>query len=73
MRLANQCIVCDRGLTDLDIVELKREGMYAWSLIPLRNYGVPSFVCVNFNLLSGSGFAGGGLAETTKKGIAFQR
>lgn len=71
VRPASQCIVCDRGLTDLDMVELKREGMYAWSAILSRNHGLPSFICVNF-VLSGTGFAGGGLAETTKKGVAFQ-
>lgn len=72
VRPASQCIVCDQGLKDLDMVELKREGMYAWSAILSRNYGLLSFLCINFFLHSGTGFAGGGLAETTKRGVAFQ-
>lgn len=44
VRPANQCIVCDRGLTDPDIVELKREGMYVQSVIQLQNHSLPSFL-----------------------------
>ncbi|KAG5644476.1 hypothetical protein DXG03_008303 [Asterophora parasitica] len=60
--LIKQCVVCDKQLKEKDIVELKREGkpMMSFSCGPFN----PSYI--------GTGFAGGGLAETSKAGIAFQ-
>lgn len=66
VRPAKQCVVCDKLLKEKDIVELKREGEFS-----------PSG-WLKFNLLTkssfypGTGFAGGGLAETSKTGVAFQ-
>ena len=63
IRPAKQCIVCDKILNDHDIIELKREG--AWPLFLLLCF-------VNPDTLTGTGFAGGGMAETTRRGLAFQ-
>lgn len=60
VRPSKQCIVCD--VKAKDIIELKREGM------PLRLLKLTPTHPKNV----GTGFAGGGLAETSKSGIAFQ-
>jgi nitric oxide synthase-interacting protein len=60
---SKQCIVCDTALKEKDIIELKREGWFFPSCIDSVS---------NFSLISGTGFAGGGLAETSKTGVAFQ-
>lgn len=59
---SKQCVVCDTQLEGKDIIELMREGrqIHFWTSI---------FIDVE---VQGTGFAGGGLAETSKAGIAFQ-
>ena len=59
---AKQCIVCDVQLGDKDIIDLAREG--AIGMLHVRS--------LNANPFLGTGYAAGGLAETSKKGIAFQ-
>ena len=59
---AKQCIVCDVKLGDKDIIELSREG--ARCCVPIGP------LCAHRNL--GTGYAAGGLAETSKRGVAFQ-
>ncbi len=63
VRPSNQCVVCDKLLKEGDILELKREG---WSL--LQPY------CDHFfsECFPGTGYAGGGMAETKKRSVAFQ-
>ena len=65
VRPAKQCVVCDTTLGDKDIIELKREGDQ--SRVCLHHY-ISSRVVHS----AGTGFAGGGMAETSKAGIAFQ-
>lgn len=65
VRSARQCVVCDHKLESGDIVELKREGM---KLSSFRTY----LLTVDALLNEGTGYAGGGIAETSKKGVAFQ-
>jgi nitric oxide synthase-interacting protein len=62
VRPANQCVVCDKLLAEGDILELKREG------------GSPLLTCTYFfsYFFQGTGYAGGGMAETRKIGVAFQ-
>lgn len=60
---ALQCIVCDKQLKAEDVIELQREGTRV-----VRQGGLLS----SYILILGTGFAGGGLAETSKAGIAFQ-
>lgn len=62
MRPAKQCVVCDSQLKDKDIIELKREGAYYITIDSWRP----------FRSSLGTGFSGGGLAETSRAGIAFQ-
>lgn len=60
---AMQCIQCDVQLADKDIIELTREGMSMfWGYL----------ACVTKRCCAGTGYAAGGLAETSKKGVAFQ-
>jgi nitric oxide synthase-interacting protein len=60
-RPSKQCTVCDQALGEKDIVELKREGSpFVFGSHCSHLFGI------------GTGFAGGGLAETSKAGIAFQ-
>lgn len=63
VRPAKQCVVCDTKLGEKDILELKREGTYDSNFHHCRYLR---------HKLQGTGFAGGGLAETSKKSIAFQ-
>jgi nitric oxide synthase-interacting protein len=63
VRPSNQCVVCDKLLAEGDILELKREG---WFL--LNPYGYRFFS----ESFPGTGYAGGGMAETRKQGVAFQ-
>ncbi len=59
---AKQCIVCDVKLADKDIIEMSREGTRCCMVwIDMVLMGV-----------SGTGYAAGGLAETSKRGVAFQ-
>jgi nitric oxide synthase-interacting protein len=62
-RPAKQCVVCDTKLGENDVLELKREGTYD-TRFHHRRYLQRD--CI------GTGFAGGGLAETSKMSIAFQ-
>lgn len=55
-------MACDKELKHQDILELSREGQEA-------TYQVSGN---SLKSLSGTGFAGGGLAETSKTGVAFQ-
>lgn len=55
-------MACDIQLKHQDILELSREGQEV-------TYEVSGN---SLKLFSGTGFAGGGLAETSKTGIAFQ-
>lgn len=73
VRPASQCIVCDRGLTNLDIVELKREGMYAWSTILSQNHGLSrhSFVLTLF-FFQVQGSQGVDLQRRQRKGSLFK-
>jgi len=63
VRPAKQCIVCDKTLAKGDIIEFKREGL---SFSPLKTHLTDTL------FIAGTGFAGGGMAETSKTGIAFQ-
>lgn len=63
VRPSNQCVECDKLLTEGDILELKREG---WFLLILYSHGFFSESSL------GTGYAGGGMAETRKQGVAFQ-
>jgi nitric oxide synthase-interacting protein len=63
VRPAKQCVICDTKLGEKDVLELKREGAH---VIP--GLTLPMFATYRV----GTGFAGGGLAETSKKSIAFQ-
>jgi nitric oxide synthase-interacting protein len=63
VRPSNQCVVCDKLLAESDILELKREG---WFLLQPYSH---RFFSEN---LPGTGYAGGGMAETKKQGVAFQ-
>lgn len=60
VRPAKQCVVCDVQV-DNEIIELKREG---------KSYKFRR--CFFIEFVVGTGFAAGGLAETSKAGIAFQ-
>jgi nitric oxide synthase-interacting protein len=62
VRPAKQCVVCDIVVNNEDIIELKREGT-----LQKRTW-----IRRLTNLAVGTGFAGGGMAETTKKGVVFQ-
>lgn len=65
---AKQCVVCDKELkVEKDVVELKREGTLdkLFAILYRSLFDLPPMV-------AGTGFAGGGLAETSKSGIAFQ-
>jgi nitric oxide synthase-interacting protein len=62
VRPSKQCIVCDTKLKEKDIIELQREGTDI--LVRCFPRGLTN--------VAGTGFAGGGLAETSKAGIAFQ-
>jgi len=62
VRSSGQCVACDKELKHQDILELSREGQEA-------TYQVSGN---SLKSLSGTGFAGGGLAETSKTGVAFQ-
>lgn len=62
VRPANQCVVCDKLLAEGDVLELKREGEF----LP------PTFIIHVSECSSGTGYAGGGMAETRKQGVAFQ-
>ena len=63
VRPAKQCVVCDKLLAEGDVLELKREGE------PPR----PTFTTHTSSECSpGTGYAGGGMAETRKQGVAFQ-
>jgi nitric oxide synthase-interacting protein len=64
-RPAGQCLVCDKDVPKDGFIELRREGMSQSTMYftaKLTN-SLPSI---------GTGYAAGGLAETSKKGIAFQ-
>jgi len=63
VRPANQCVVCDKLLAEGDVLELKREGE---PLLP------KIIIHVSSECSSGTGYAGGGMAETKKQGVAFQ-
>lgn len=66
VRPSEQCVVCDHKLGKTDIVNLKREGQLpVFSLLSLS-------ILIPIPLLLGTGYAGGGIAETSKKGVAFQ-
>lgn len=57
--------MCDAQLSAKDIIELRREGasrVSSWQTVIIDGIGPKS----------GTGYAGGGMAETSKKGIAFQ-
>lgn len=63
---SKQCVLCDHEVkAGVDILELKREGsrvvlIFARLLISLTGISI------------GTGFAAGGLAETSKTGVSFQ-
>ena len=63
VRSAQQCVVCDHKLENSHIIELKREGV--WVFFAARNVS-------DVLPYPGTGYAGGGIAETSKKGVAFQ-
>jgi nitric oxide synthase-interacting protein len=63
VRPAKQCVTCDKLLAEGDILELKREGL---SLLQTYSHHLFS------ERFSGTGYAGGGMAETKKQGVAFQ-
>lgn len=63
VRPSNQCVTCDKLLAVDDILELQREGRF-----------LLQFYCHRFfsEIFPGTGYAGGGMAETKKQGVAFQ-
>ena len=64
---SKQCVLCDHEVkAEVDILELKREG-WKVSLIFFR-WLLISLVVISI----GTGFAAGGLAETSKTGVSFQ-
>lgn len=63
VRPSSQCVTCDKLLAEGDILELKREG---WFLLQSNSQ---RFFSESF---PGTGYAGGGMAETRKQGVAFQ-
>lgn len=64
MRPSSQCVICDATLGKKDIIELNREGEPFWFSL--------FFAHLLISELPGTGFASGGIAETSKTGIAFQ-
>ena len=62
---AMQCIVCDVKLGDKDVIELTREGA-----VTLLRGGLQCLTMFCYS--AGTGYAAGGLAETSKRGVAFQ-
>ena len=63
VRPANQCVVCDKLLAEGDVLEIKREG----------ESSLPTYIStLSQGVSSGTGYAGGGMAETRKQGVAFQ-
>ena len=67
---SKQCVVCDHEVkAGADILELKREGPKVVLI------GIQSTFCGSHHQLAssiGTGFAAGGLAETSKTGVSFQ-
>lgn len=62
VRSSGECVACDQQLKPKDILDLRREGIQILDLV----------IETLLTLFSGTGFAGGGLAETSKTGVAFQ-
>ena len=66
---SNQCVVCDHEVKPgVDILELRREGSKPF-LISVQLIFCGSYPA-GFSV--GTGFAAGGLAETSKTGVSFQ-
>jgi nitric oxide synthase-interacting protein len=63
VRPSNQCVVCDKVIAEGDILELKREGWFHLQLYSHRFFS---------ETFPGTGYAGGGMAETRRQGVAFQ-
>ena len=67
VRPSHQCSVCDTVLKDKEIVDMDREGR---SQLALRCF--VSFFFLSDVAFLGTGYSGGGRAETVKVGVAFQ-
>ena len=66
---SKQCVVCDHEVkAGVDILELKREGTRLRHLYAIDFGGS----CHHLGFSIGTGFAAGGLAETSKSGVSFQ-
>jgi nitric oxide synthase-interacting protein len=67
---SKQCVVCDHEVeTGVDILELKREGL---RVILVSRQSILSGSNHHLGSPIGTGFAAGGLAETSKTGVSFQ-
>ena len=67
---SKQCVVCDHEVkAGVDVLELKREGPEL-VLIAIQSTFGGSYRPLASSI--GTGFAAGGLAETSKTGVSFQ-